>query len=149
MTNVDYEYLVSLPLVLHIPSEHTFVVHAGILPYDPTRSITSERQPLAHPPIIGSVYSSPLSSFDLSSAKKKENHSLPILRQAQELSILHDIKQNRDPWVLQNMRSVKNNGKITKCVHLASFKLVPWTHNRLSYILGTRARARHGPSFGI
>lgn len=113
MTKADYDYLVSLPLVLHIPSEHTFVVHAGILPYDPTRPITSERQPLAHPPFIGSVESSARSNSVFLSSKK-EKHPLPLLREAQEISILQDIKKNRDPWVLQNMRSVLKDGEITK-----------------------------------
>src|ERR1700691_756733 len=40
MTQKQYEYLLSLPLVLHIPSAHTYILHAGLLPYDTTRPET-------------------------------------------------------------------------------------------------------------
>ncbi|KAH9013259.1 hypothetical protein EDB84DRAFT_1444330, partial [Lactarius hengduanensis] len=48
MSKSDYNYLRSLPLVLHLPSKHVFLVHGGLLPYDPMHSISSKRQPLAH-----------------------------------------------------------------------------------------------------
>lgn len=75
MTDEHYRYLLSLPLVLHIPSLHTLVVHAGILPVDPKRSITSNHQPLARIPVLGIGQR----------ASEKE------LRSAQEVSVVTDM----------------------------------------------------------
>jgi hypothetical protein len=101
MSKSDYEYLLSLPLVLHLPSEHTFLVHAGLLPYDPTLPITSKRQPLSHLPKIPS---------------RLLKGSIPALRNAQELAILGDIEQNTDPWVVLNMRNLRKNNKVSRLV---------------------------------
>jgi hypothetical protein len=101
MSVSDYEYLLSLPLILHLPSEHTFLVHAGLLPYDPTLSITSKRQPLSHLPRIRS---------------RLLGGSIPALRNAQELAILEDIKQNTDPWVLLNIRNLRKDNKPSRLV---------------------------------
>lgn len=46
----DFQYLSSLPLVIHLPSIHTFMVHAGLLPMDPAHHLRSGVQPLAHAP---------------------------------------------------------------------------------------------------
>ena len=46
------QFLYSLPLVIHIPSEHFFLVHGGLLPYDPRKPSDDKRQPLAHPPSL-------------------------------------------------------------------------------------------------
>lgn len=101
MSKSDYEYLLSLPLVLHLPSEHTFLVHAGLLPYDPTLSITSKRQPLSHLPRIPSRFL---------------GGPVPALRNAQELAILEDIKQNTNPWVVLNMRNVRKDHTVSRSV---------------------------------
>ena len=101
MSKSDYEYLLSLPLVLHLPSEHTFLVHAGILPYDPTLSITSKRQPLSHLPKIPS---------------RVLGGSISALRNAQELAILEEIKQNTNPWVLLNMRNLRKDNTVSRSV---------------------------------
>jgi hypothetical protein len=99
MSKSDYEYLLSLPLVLHLPSEHTFLVHAGLLPYDPTLSITSKRQPLSHWPRIPSQIL---------------KGSILALRNAQELAILEDIKQNTNPWVVLNMRNLRKDNTVSR-----------------------------------
>lgn len=101
MSESDYRYLLSLPLVLHVPSEHAFLVHAGLLPYDPRLSITSKRQPLAHLP--------KLRSAGLGS-------SVPALRNAQELAILDDVKQNNNPWVVLNIRNLRKDNTVSRCV---------------------------------
>ena len=101
MSKSDYEYLLSLPLVLHLPSEHTFLVHAGLLPYDPTLSITSERQPLSHWPRIPT---------------QVLKGSTPALRNVQELAILNDIKQNTNPWVVLNMRNLRKDNTVSRFV---------------------------------
>jgi len=99
MSKEDYEYLLSLPLVLHVPSEHAFLVHAGLLPYDPRLSATSKKQPLAHLPKIPSrILGKPT----------------PILRNAQEVAILEDIKQNNYPWVVLNMINLLKNHSISR-----------------------------------
>jgi hypothetical protein len=45
MSKKDYEYLLSLPLALHIPSMHTVVVHAGLLGRDPRKKANAIDQP--------------------------------------------------------------------------------------------------------
>jgi hypothetical protein len=102
MTASQYSYLKTLPLVIHLPSLHTLVVHAGILPFDPTYAPDDSRQPLAHVPTTASM-------------------SYPT-RTAQEHALLSDIQQNRDPWVLLNMRSVLHNGKVSRKFN----KGTPW-----------------------
>ncbi|KAI0259903.1 Metallo-dependent phosphatase-like protein [Gloeopeniophorella convolvens] len=108
MSKADYDYLVSLPLVVHLPSEHSFLAHAGLLPYDPTLSMTSKRQPLARLPRL------------LPSTRQ---HSVPVLRNAQELAILNDIKQNNDPWVVLNMRNLRKDNTVSR----KTDKGKPWT----------------------
>ncbi|EJD07132.1 Metallo-dependent phosphatase [Fomitiporia mediterranea MF3/22] len=92
-------YLRSLPLVLHIPHLHAFVLHAGLLPLDPRRSPTSDRQPLAHVPEDNS---------------DSENDEEQRLRKKQEEAVLSDIPQNRDPWNILNIRSILKDNTITK-----------------------------------
>ena len=99
MSKSDYNYLRSLPVVLHLPSEHAFMAHGGLLPYDPTRSISSKRQPLARLPKLPSGLS---------------GGSISLLRNAQELSILSDIKQNNDPWVVLNIRNLRNDHTVSR-----------------------------------
>ncbi|KZP03511.1 Metallo-dependent phosphatase [Athelia psychrophila] len=100
MTASQYDYLLSLPLVLHIPSAHTFIVHAGLLPYDPTRSQNNHRQPLSHLPIIANK-------------GHKGKGTTTELRRMQELAVLHEIPQNTDPWAKINIRSVDRD-EVTK-----------------------------------
>lgn len=106
MTVAEYEYLRALPLVLHLPSEHTFIVHAGLLPYDPTRSMTSQRQPLARLPSLPSAQEE----------SSLATGSIPDLRRIQELAVLNDIKQNKDPWVVLNMRNLRKDNTVSRCV---------------------------------
>jgi len=115
MSKSDYEYLLSLPLVLHLPSEHTFLVHAGLLPYDPTLPITSERQPLSHWPSIPSQIL---------------EGSIPALRNAQELAILEDIKQNTDPWVVLNIRNLRKDNTVSRLVGKSSHPRRPGPLNQ-------------------
>lgn len=99
MNKKEYEYLISLPLVLHIPTAHTFIVHAGLLSSDPSRDPFHRRQPLSHTPILASSSHSP-----------SENQ----LRLAQELALLKQIPQNTDPWNKLNIRSITKSRKVTK-----------------------------------
>jgi hypothetical protein len=114
MTQKQYDYLLSLPLVLHVPSAHTYIVHAGLLPYDPTRDQTHRRQPLSHVPSLSRVPSA---------LKGDTRKDIERLRLLQEEALLHDIPQNTDPWVKLNIRSVKHNNKVTK----SSKKGTPWS----------------------
>lgn len=95
----SYQYLLSLPLALHLPNIHSIVVHAGLLPHDPLNSPSASSQPLIT--VANSNFSDPDSASLM-----------------EELSILLDIPQNTDPWTLLNMRSVhmsgKKKGKVTK-----------------------------------
>ncbi|KAF5342104.1 hypothetical protein D9611_001595 [Ephemerocybe angulata] len=107
MSEEQYEYLLQLPTALYVPSAHAFVVHAGILPSDPNYPYyDASRQPLAH---IPDVFPSITEKDRLCRGSKFRCTNQ--LRQAQEMSILTDVPQNRRPWVLMNMRGVKN-GKV-------------------------------------
>ena len=116
MTDAQYKYLLSLPLVLHVPSLHSFVLHAGLLPLDPRRSVTSERQPLSHIP-----HSSTSQDIGVTSAFKARNIS--VLRTAQEHSLLTDVPQNTEPWNILNVRGVLDSGKVTR----SSKEGEPWS----------------------
>jgi len=105
MTASQYSYLKSLPLVIHLPSLHTHLVHAGILPFDPKFYPTSFDQPLAHVP------------------KPWTPPSPTPTRSAQERALLTDIAQNRDPFVLLNMRSILDNADVSR----ESKRGTPWT----------------------
>ncbi|KDQ15901.1 hypothetical protein BOTBODRAFT_43820 [Botryobasidium botryosum FD-172 SS1] len=97
LNDVEYNYLRNLPLVIHIPSLHTFAVHAGILPIDPTRSTTNRRQPLARAP-----------------EPEHPSMSLVELRNQQERALFTDIPQNQDPWVTLNIRSLTDDGVVSR-----------------------------------
>lgn len=97
MSVAEYDYLRNLPLAIHVPSMHTFLVHGGMLPSDPTRDIHNSRQPLAHLPTL-----------------QRASKDTDVLREAQELSILTDVPQNNDPWTLLNVRDITKKGKVSR-----------------------------------
>ncbi|GBE90114.1 Metallo-dependent phosphatase [Sparassis crispa] len=117
MTQTQAELLYSSPSVLHLPSAHMFVVHAGILPFDPRRPPTDERQPLAHKPEVKGQLDDTQQIFSAG-----DNVSVEKLRTLQEKALLTDIRGNRDPWVLMNMRSIED-GQVTR----DGDKGTPWT----------------------
>jgi len=102
MSKSEYDYLLSLPLSLHIPSAHTFIGHAGLLSSDPHRGSTHPRQPLSHIPIV------PVPD------KARLNDTIPVMRRLQEMSILNDVPQNSQPWVLLNMRSISKKHNVSR-----------------------------------
>jgi hypothetical protein len=102
----SYKYLLELPLVLHFPSLHTFVVHAGLLPHDPLKALSDPEQPL----------------FTADTTLNNPNS-----RTAEELSILHNVQQNTVPWNLINMRSVRTKGKRKGEPTKSSKKGKPWS----------------------
>lgn len=103
LTEEQYSYLISLPLKLHIPSAHAFIIHAGLLPYDVRYQYDDhKRQPLAR---IPHIRTNP-SHFN--------QETTETLRKLQELSILRRVPQNTDPWVNLNIRSVVKNKKISR-----------------------------------
>lgn len=140
-----------VPLVMWLSGLHTFVVHAGVLPGDPTLDMDDERQPLASVPrqmevqeigkvesndVRGEVENGRPSQYthaqepfgpDLSTSSVgkyvQRNSNITALRRVQERSILTQIPQNTDPWVVLNMRSVKKNGDVTRNMD----KGTPWS----------------------
>jgi len=96
MSSLEYDYLRSLPLAIHLPSLHTYLVHAGILPIDPTKGIHDRNQPLSRVP-----------------AHRGQRQDEDELRTKQELSLL-SIRQNKEPWTLLNMRSITKRGKVSR-----------------------------------
>lgn len=137
MTQEQADYLFSLPLVLHVPHMHLFVVHAGLLPSDPRLAPTDQSQPLAHAPtwaqqflrrkdledrVLASRLRAQLLAQDFSHSPTSDVEALhdsdsnvvENMRQLQETAILTDVPQNRDPWVVLNMRSVTKKHKVTR-----------------------------------
>lgn len=102
MSQEHLDYLSSLPLVIHAPTAHTFFVHAGLLPADPMRALDDPSQPLSHFPTTGNP---------------EED-----ARRLQELALLNEVPQNQDPWVLMNMRSLSEDGKV-----IDGKKGTPWS----------------------
>ncbi|KAG8962915.1 hypothetical protein FRC03_003644 [Tulasnella sp. 419] len=100
MAPEDFHYLASLPIVLYLPTLHTFMVHAGLLPIDPQHSIHGHNQPLAHLPKKPKL--------------RKDGKNIEAVRIAQELSILTDIPGNREPFIKLNMRDVHDGVPVRK-----------------------------------
>lgn len=100
MTNKEYEYMLNLPLFVHLQPLHFVLVHAGLLPSDPSLPLTSRRQPLSKRP---SKSFSDSDEIDLANGKKVDPESL---RTAQELRVINHIPQNRDPFTPLNMRTL-------------------------------------------
>ncbi|KAH8822965.1 Metallo-dependent phosphatase-like protein [Flagelloscypha sp. PMI_526] len=95
LTDQEWKYLQNLPVVLHIPHAHMYIVHAGLLPFDPRRDHKHHSQPLSKMPVL------------------LRPPSESALRFAQETAVLDDIKPNKDPWSLLNMRAILQ-GKVTR-----------------------------------
>ena len=107
ITKANYDYLLELPLVLHLPSLHAAIVHAGLLPHDPLKDPSDASQPL-------------MSTTTAATAAD-------IARFSEEISILTNIPQNQDPWTLLNMRSIYQQGKHQGEVTKSSKKGTPWS----------------------
>ncbi|KAI0091218.1 hypothetical protein BDY19DRAFT_1033480 [Irpex rosettiformis] len=143
MDREEAEWLMKdVPLVNWVSGLHTFVVHAGVLPGDPTLREDDERQPLARIP----DYRQPANSAQVKSSigraevidqkiagytnaqeplgpglsmsdvngSADPSSNVTALRRLQERNILTEVPQNTDPWVVLNMRSVKKNGKVSR-----------------------------------
>ena len=93
---------------------HTFVAHAGVLPIDPRRSVTNERQPLAHAPKVSKHKDIDFLDEDIDYSQASKN--LTVLRAVQERSILTEVPHNGDPWNILNMKSVGKGGLVTTYV---------------------------------
>jgi len=107
MSAAEFQYLLDLPLRLYVPSAHVLIVHAGLLPSDPEYPFYDKRQPLARVPIIEDT--------DIDASKwNKTSQKVEKLRNLQELSLLTQIPQNMDPWVVLNMRRIKKHGKVSR-----------------------------------
>lgn len=144
LTQAQAAYLMSFPLVNHVPHLHLFIAHAGILPSDPRLSPTDPRQPLAHLPdsdsrhhpigydpntdvdadrdrddaFMGRLHAKMIvpSAEEPTAGTAQANLTESVLRQMQETALLQEVPQNRDAWVVLNMRSVKKKGKVTRYV---------------------------------
>ena len=126
MTRLDYAYLLSLPLQIHstslsgwvspalsladclarslppVPSLHTIVVHAGLLPFDPHgHKFSLDGAATADVDALGKNVELPWQKSSLT-------------RLEAELALLTEVAPNADPWTLINMRSVLKHGEITK-----------------------------------
>jgi hypothetical protein len=117
MSATEFQYLLDLPLRLYVPSAHVFIVHAGLLASDPHYPYYDERQPLARVPKLMAT-----TDTDTSSKPNKTRKEVESLRKLQDLSLLTLIPQNLIPWVVLNIRGVKN-GKVSKM----NGKGTPWS----------------------
>ncbi|KAF9485202.1 Metallo-dependent phosphatase [Pholiota conissans] len=106
LTADHLKYLSHLPLRIYVPSAHTFIVHAGLLPSNPAYPMdNTENQPLARVPAFPKrPANGPVQKSDAETSGNKE--TIDGLRYLQEISLLTEIPQNADPWVLLNMRNV-------------------------------------------
>lgn len=138
MTKNHAAFFKSLPIVLHIPQYHFFVVHAGLLPSDPRYPPTHSRQPLSHRPKYkyriaadGDALRKIAGEQDEDDAYRRPPRGLVVapnydrlsprssssteeMRNLQEDAILHDIPQNLNWWNLVNMRGIRKNGEVTR-----------------------------------
>jgi hypothetical protein len=106
MSDAEYRYMMERPLRIHIPHAHTYIAHAGILASNPKYETHDHRQPLARMPEL---------PHDVASQPKKHTKEWEnALRHVQELAVLSQIPQNKDPWVIQNIRGVTDDGKVTR-----------------------------------
>lgn len=106
MSMENYQYLLDLPLTLHMPSIHSIVVHAGLLARDPTKKATAQDRPSAE-----------------ATAPDKIDQDYTTARTRSEVALLQTIPQNRDPYTLLNIRSILKDGEITKKAN----KGTPWS----------------------
>jgi len=123
-----------LPLRLYVPSAHVFIVHAGMLASDPQYPYYDKRQPLARVPI--------LMATDVDTSKKKTKNEVESLRRLQDLSLLTLVPQNLIPWVILNIRGVKN-GEATK----KNKKGKPWSdlwNLEMNSFVGYNEELAHG-----
>lgn len=104
MTDKEYEYMLNLPLFVHLQPLHFVLVHAGLLPSDPSLPLTSRRQPLGKRPSESS------DSDEIDQADKKK-FDIESRRTAQELRVINEIPQNRDPFTPLNMRTLVKKHK--------------------------------------
>ena len=151
MTERHYEYLISLPLRIHVPHAHLFLVHAGLLSHDPKKDDDDPSQPLSHAPSVSRVYAygdrfnklrgalNPLAGWlarlilqnQDSYREDTEVYDVTedVRREKQERAILA-MPLNMDPWVTQNIRSVKH-GKPTRYVRSRASSLFPYPRHKI------------------
>ncbi|KAG5652120.1 hypothetical protein H0H81_006257 [Sphagnurus paluster] len=91
MSDAQYAYLRALPLAVHVPSAHAYIVHAGLLPSDPRFPHNDPRQPLARVPHL--------------TLKGKGGENTPALRELQEKALMVRVPQNTVPFNILNIRS--------------------------------------------
>ncbi|KAF8340615.1 Metallo-dependent phosphatase-like protein [Cantharellus anzutake] len=102
MSHRQYQYLVNLPIILHLAPFNAHIVHGGLLPMDPVRSIKSHKQPLAKVPDRSNE------------TEPRSPPNITLLRSMQEMAVVTEIPQNTVPWNVMNIRSILNDGTITR-----------------------------------
>lgn len=107
LSRENYQYLVDLPLTLHLPSVHSLVVHAGLLARDPSKKATAKDRPYTLTTTSGAA------DAEFSASTRTQD----------EVALLRTIPQNRDPYTLLNIRSVLKDGETTKKAN----KGTPWS----------------------
>jgi hypothetical protein len=128
MSREHFNYLRSLPLVLHSPASHSFFVHAGLLPSNPKFPAFDPTQPLSHWP-----------------AAADDQRDIAKLRIMQELAVLSDIPQNNDPWIVMNIRGVAHNGNVST----SNKKGTPWSqlwNDTMAECSGMNVRGTYKPT---
>ena len=131
MTEMHYEYLISLPVRIHVPHAHLFLVHAGLLSHNPKYDYDHPSQPLSHIPTTSRIYTygdrinalrdalNPVTGWMARLVLQNKDSYRgdvveEIVREQQERAIL-DLALNKDPWVSMNLRSVRH-GKPSRYV---------------------------------
>jgi hypothetical protein len=100
----DYEWLLGLPLTLHVRSLHTYFVHAGLLPEPDSNKGRKGRGTDADLPLERST--------DPTEFVPEPPIESQLAKSAEGAVLL--VEQNRKAYNLLNMRGVKKNGQPTK-----------------------------------
>ena len=140
MSASEFQYLLDLPLRLYVPSAHVFIVHAGLLASDPQYPYYDKRQPLARVPKL-------MATGVDTSKKKKTKNEVESLRKLQDLSVLTLVPQNLIPWVVLNIRGIKN-GEVTKKNKVGR----PWSdlwNLEMKRCVGYNEELEHGAVDGV
>jgi len=130
MSQESASWLSSRSLTLHVRSLHTYIVHAGLLPWTVPKNIYKKKKDAQGASlddeegmeIPESVFdntfniteNTPLLESSSSSYFVPTTSSLLASNKLDPEMAILTVPLNRDPFTLLNMRSVKKNGKVTK-----------------------------------
>ncbi|GAA93665.1 uncharacterized protein L969DRAFT_90184 [Mixia osmundae IAM 14324] len=116
MSSDDAAWLAASPLTLHIPSLHSYVVHAGLMPFETLSGRHAKEANVGRQDVVTAIdQSAQLGDYFAPSRQTRES----MLESAESALLL--VPDNRDAFALMNMRGIRHNTEVTK-----SSKHTPW-----------------------